>query len=358
MYIIGGTVDVTVQEVLSDNSLQELHKASGGAWGGMEVDEAFRQLLIRIVGSPVFHGFKTKYPVDYLEMFRDFETKKRAASTNAKQKLAFRLPVSLIELFEQEYEEDLLTTVSQMKHNDRIKLVRENLHIYDEQVLELFRLSRENIIQHINELLEHSDCKDVDLILMVGGFSECKIIQEAIKANFSTKNIVVPVDAGLAVVKGAVLFGHNPKKIVSRKTKWTYGVQTNRNFQPGDPPDKKFQVENVDKCKDIFSVHVGVNETVEVGTPLPPRRYNVLRKDAETVDIPIYISSEAHPKFTSDSTCSCIGKLTIKPEKSNNDREIEVRMTFGGTELIVEAKETRSGNPRVAKFDFLEIGKE
>ena len=193
-----------MQEVLSDNSLQELHKASGGAWGGMEVDEAFRQLLIRIVGSPVFHEFKAKYPVDYLEMFRDFETKKRAASTNAKQKLAFRLPVSLIELFEQEYEEDLLTTVSQLRQNDRIKLVRENLHIYDEQVLELFRLSRENIIQHINELLEHSYCKDVDLILMVGGFSECKIIQEAIKANFPTKKIVVPVDAGLAVVKGAI----------------------------------------------------------------------------------------------------------------------------------------------------------
>ncbi|KAL3879860.1 hypothetical protein ACJMK2_032139 [Sinanodonta woodiana] len=39
----GGTIDITVHEVLSDGKLKELHKASGGAWGGTQVDEAYRQ---------------------------------------------------------------------------------------------------------------------------------------------------------------------------------------------------------------------------------------------------------------------------------------------------------------------------
>lgn len=34
-----------------DNKLKELHKASGGAWGGTRVDEAFRQFIIKLVGK-------------------------------------------------------------------------------------------------------------------------------------------------------------------------------------------------------------------------------------------------------------------------------------------------------------------
>lgn len=39
----GGTVDVTVREVLPDRSLKEITKASGGAWGGLHVNQRFYQ---------------------------------------------------------------------------------------------------------------------------------------------------------------------------------------------------------------------------------------------------------------------------------------------------------------------------
>lgn len=47
----GGTVDITVHEVMVGGTLRELHKASGGAWGGTKVDESFRQFLIKLVGK-------------------------------------------------------------------------------------------------------------------------------------------------------------------------------------------------------------------------------------------------------------------------------------------------------------------
>ena len=37
----GGTVDITVHEVLADGNVRELYKANGGPWGGKSVNDAF-----------------------------------------------------------------------------------------------------------------------------------------------------------------------------------------------------------------------------------------------------------------------------------------------------------------------------
>ena len=49
--ISGGTVDITVHEVMSNGNLKEIHAASGGAWGGTKVDDAYEKFLIDIMGT-------------------------------------------------------------------------------------------------------------------------------------------------------------------------------------------------------------------------------------------------------------------------------------------------------------------
>ena len=44
-------MDITIHEVMVGGHLKELHKATGGDWGGTQVDEAFNQLLVNIVGK-------------------------------------------------------------------------------------------------------------------------------------------------------------------------------------------------------------------------------------------------------------------------------------------------------------------
>ncbi|WAQ99137.1 HS12A-like protein [Mya arenaria] len=73
----GGTVDVTVHEVKPDGTLKELHKASGGAWGGTKVDQAYMELYENLLGKDVMEEFKHKSKFDFLDMHRDFEIKKR-----------------------------------------------------------------------------------------------------------------------------------------------------------------------------------------------------------------------------------------------------------------------------------------
>lgn len=53
--------------------------------------------------------------------------------------------------------------------------------------------------------------KDVPsiILVLVGGFAESPMLQAAITNAFKDKKkVIVPRDAGLAVLKGAVLFGH------------------------------------------------------------------------------------------------------------------------------------------------------
>lgn len=80
----------------------------------------------------------------------------------------------------------------------------------------------------MQELLRHSSVKDVSSIIRVGEFAESPMLQAAITNAFKDKKkkVIVPRDAGLAVLKGAVLFGHQPKTISARVCKYTYGIGT------------------------------------------------------------------------------------------------------------------------------------
>ncbi|KAH3818555.1 hypothetical protein DPMN_120276 [Dreissena polymorpha] len=46
-----GIVDITVEEVLSENALKEIDKSSGGAWEGTKVDAEFEKLMETLAGT-------------------------------------------------------------------------------------------------------------------------------------------------------------------------------------------------------------------------------------------------------------------------------------------------------------------
>ena len=55
---------MTVHEVKGDSTLRELYKASGGAWGGTRVDEAYMDMYGRILGTDVLEDFRNKHRVN------------------------------------------------------------------------------------------------------------------------------------------------------------------------------------------------------------------------------------------------------------------------------------------------------
>lgn len=77
LFRAGGTVDVTAYRVKNNQTLRELHCASGDAVGGTNVDKLFFELLNDIFGDDVVERFQNKSPSDWQELLRSFEVKKR-----------------------------------------------------------------------------------------------------------------------------------------------------------------------------------------------------------------------------------------------------------------------------------------
>lgn len=101
---------------------------------------------------------------------------------------------------------------------------------------------------------------------MVGGFSESVILQEAVKNVFPGRNVIIPAEPGLVVVKGAVAFGHDPSLISSRISKYTYGTNIIEDFR-ADEHSKRYMGFY---CREIFLPLVKAGEIHWVGEPSKP----------------------------------------------------------------------------------------
>jgi hypothetical protein len=74
---------------------------------------------------------------------------------------------------------------------------------------------------------------ELKTILLVGGFSESKLLQEGIQRHFPSIAVRTPSEPSTAVVKGAVDFGHCPEKIRFRMSPYTYGINMTIPFRHG-----------------------------------------------------------------------------------------------------------------------------
>ncbi|KAK3578318.1 hypothetical protein CHS0354_004228 [Potamilus streckersoni] len=354
---IGGTIDITVHEVLSDGKLKELQKASGGAWGGTQVDEAYKQFLISLVGNPVFQRFQLEKKEDYLDMFRDFEVKKRDIVPDNDNKVTIRLPSSLREIFEDESGEDLRTAILQTRYANEMSFTGDKLRINASVIKRLFSNAIESTVSHVKELMKERTVHGLSSILMVGGFSESKMLQHAIRSNFPNVKVIIPHEAGLVVLKGAVVFGHVPSSVAQRVCKYTYGVGTTLPFDNENHDiTKRIECEDGPRCDDIFDKYVEIGQTIALNEATKEKMYVPTTENQSSVGFSIYASTQKSPKYVTDNGCMKLGYVLINIlDKSvpRDQRSFLFSMTFGGTEIEVAAKEKRTGNATKATVDFL-----
>ncbi|XP_033742411.1 heat shock 70 kDa protein 12A-like isoform X2 [Pecten maximus] len=353
----GGTVDITVHKVQDDLTLKELDRASGGAWGGTRVDEAFKQMIIKIVGNPIMQRFCLEQTSDFVDMFREFETKKRCSlEDNLSKKVTMKIPISLKELFEEETEEDIKDVVRQSSYSGKIEWIGDKIRIAPDTFQSLFNCAITDTIGHIQNLLNKPSCEGTETIIMVGGFAESPLLQRGIREAFPSLRLIIPYECGLSVLKGAVIFGHRPKTISSRKSKFTYGIATNKKFKSSKHDlSKKKTVKGVDYCTELFDTHVRVGTTLKTDEVQSEQKYNPLDEDQKTLDFPVYQSTEDDPDYVTDRSCAYIGNMSVSlPDTCRGtDRGVKVKMIFGGTELKLEAIHELTGEKTLAKFNFL-----
>ena len=327
--------------------------ANGGDWGGVKVDQAFDEFLLDIVGMEAMDRFRNEDKADYLNLCREFEVKKRGIRPDSTVKITIRIPLSLSEKFQ---EVKGVPMTDYFKTNKSISCARDKLRVDPDTARDFYQESCKQIVQHLGGIFQQTPVAKTDIIIMVGGFSESQMLQEHVKSTFPHKTVIIPEDAGLAVLKGAVQFGFNPKVINPRISRFTYGVSTNKRFRPRtDPEEKKQIVDHIMYCRDRFGKHVERGQPIEVGEVTDQRVYTPLTDDQQKIILPIYSSRSIDPEYTDEADSSYLGDLEVDLSDiaGGREREVLVGIIFGGTNMEVEAEIKSTGEKVNAHFNFL-----
>ena len=324
---------------MDDASVREITTANGGNWGGTRVDKSFQDFLEEIFGKDVFEEFSKVGKSDFLEIFRDFEVKKRTIHDNMDGKITIKIPAVLNETF-QAFNKGKTIKEKNKSHKfaQDISFLSDKIRISPTVAKAFFEGTITANISHLKQLFEKKEVRDVESVLMVGGFSECPMLAERVKKASVGKRLIIPQDAGLVILKGAVLFGHDPSLIKERKSKYTYGIKMLNEFDPKvHPEEKKITKTNGDVwCCDIFSKHIEIDESIPVGIPQFRKPYSGHEDDNEC-NIDVYYTLDTNPVYVTDKGCNMAAHLTIPLKHSGTREEFDVEFTFGGTEIEVKA---------------------
>ena len=343
---------MTVHEIQDDGTIKEIHKVSGGPYGGIFVNQRFASLLEELFGAQRLETYRKQFPSDWLCLMNEFEGKKRGKRIlDSSLMTNIRLPRSFVSLVKQTQ-----SPAMERYGEKEIKLKsNEYLSLSSGMMRKLFTPVVDSIKQHLRNVLRKPQLSKVQTMLLVGGFAESVFLQEEIRKKFSGRcKILVPQHASIAVAQGAVIFGKKPTKITERVISTTYGVHCWLDFIPGVHPEEKKSVEfGIERCLDVFHCFVKENEVIKLGQRIT-KTYHPPTANATRISIGFHITSNPNTAFITDPGVTKIGSIEVQsPDtRGGGNRDIEVSMYFGGTEITAAAWDVSSGNKAQTTLDF------
>jgi len=339
-----------------DGTLKELHRPSGGPWGGTKVDDRYIAWLTEMFGKSAMEKLKEKSMGEYLGILREFECKKRMVTPDSKSKITSIIPGALKKFHKRSGEENIKSKLARLNLTEDVSFKDNKIRVSADNARSWFKEPIEGIIRHITGILSEPTMNDVTTVVLVGGFAECTLVQDAVKKAVGDRTLIIPEEAGLAVLKGAVLFGHRPQLVSSRCVKFTYGYSISLPFDDSKHPlDKLFIGSYGDRrVNHCFCKVVEINTSVDVGRNIKSPSTLVLHKD-NTNTLNIYASTERDPEYRTDSSCTKVGELDMgsSPGETRDDNRVHIYFAFGDTELKATVKILKTGKVVSATFNCL-----
>lgn len=205
--ILGFGTSITVLKK-DANRVIENHRTTGTDCGGISVNASFKVLLVKIMGSQVMTALRQD---DHFCLESEIETIKRRFQGKKNYANRILIPGELNLLYEKYHDKNLHALIKGSLYHDTIKLVNDRLRFDPDVLHNLFKPTIDKIIYMMESVLaDYKDPNNVSDIIMVGGFSSCVVVQDALRKKFSNTNIIIPTSPELAVVEGAVLCGNHP----------------------------------------------------------------------------------------------------------------------------------------------------
>ncbi|XP_052077406.1 heat shock 70 kDa protein 12B-like [Mytilus californianus] len=350
----GGTVDSTVMELDENNELKQKQRSCGAVFGGIRVDGAFVEFLMKLIGFDIMDKFFLTCKQELLNLQKDFEIKKRTFNPANGQSIVIKLPPMVRKIYEVNYKQQLQLKVENSEYGELVKLVGDNLHIDVEIVESFYTVVAEQITSHLVKILYAGTAKDIKTLVLAGGFANSVIVQNAIRKKFPDITILMPTDPELSVMQGGVLYGYESNPILYMKAKYSYGTAIAMPYNVHEHnDDKKFSADGVPLCADLFHRYIEVGEEIRIGEFVRTGAIFINRKDQRYLSVPIYLSTVASPLYTSDNACHYLGRIRITLVSNRKENsQITIKMALTYTELIVEV--TDEGSGRTVRDVFLD----
>lgn len=338
--------------------------ASGGEMGGTSVDNAFRQFLNDVFGNGSLDEMKEDADtvIDYIEFWQAFEVKKREKMSSKHSNIHIHIPIALTDVVKEKLGLKMTTQgplLEEILHRSRysdteVSSQTGRLILSTEIFKKFFTPTIDKMVNLLTKIENDLDSK-VDTVLLVGGFSECELVQEQLRLHLGKDRVVIPFEASLAVLKGAVFFGHRKELISRRVARFTYGMQIWPKFDASiHSLNRKEMVDGEERCRNIFLKFVSKGDPMEPGLK-KSYIFNPLKRGKNLLECGVFISTQKDPKYVDDPGCVKLGALTMPMRnfESQSSFEIEETLIFGETYIKVEACNRRTNERYEVTFDLL-----
>jgi hypothetical protein len=207
----GDAATLSVHRVSGDKTFKMVYQTRSHKKGSSQVNDQFLLFLSNLIGEDIIRALEKDYVDDYMAMCDEFEMRKREIKpdTNDTELFSFKLPYQIEETFKDLYKEEYRTITQRIKEKsvfrDRVRYDRDRLQIEISVLKDLFDIVLNKIEVFIRNVLKMGPCARIVSFILVGGFSESKLVQAGIKKRFPEMEVIVPETPELAIMKGSLM---------------------------------------------------------------------------------------------------------------------------------------------------------
>uniref|UniRef100_A0A3B1JN05 Heat shock 70 kDa protein 12A-like n=1 Tax=Astyanax mexicanus TaxID=7994 RepID=A0A3B1JN05_ASTMX len=331
----GVNITITVHEVMEGGHLKELNWATKTFEDGKPVDKHFREYLRETFYEKMYDALEEKHSSDLQKLMYDY---------NGDMKFPFHL-------------EQLVRKVEDKGAGSRGSAVTQSRIIQIGDKVKLLHDKRIRIIEsQIREILDDRKL-NINYMFLVGGFALSPYMNRLLKERFEGRcTVLCPVDAQMAVLRGAVTFGMRQNVVESRISRYSYGVRIVEEFDQTRHRGKhKYGTkEGKGYCDVCFHCFVQKDESV-CFDEVREFNFTLIERDQKLVQFDLYCTESKSARFVDEWGMVKIGFLTgsMPVIKSGRPRSLQLQVKVGCPEMQATVIDAYTGEIGSVKLDFL-----
>lgn len=355
----GGTGDIVTHNISLNNQIYEKYPPIGGNYGSDEIDkQIFRRIFKKLFGFENFEDLQKKnveknFPWKEDELYCEwnnlqYEIQIKKKIKNEEKDQTFSLNC---QIFQELIDLDITNLVDNYnkscKEDWKINIKNKQRWILIFPYKIFFDLIEEHADKISTQLIDvYEKVDDIESILYVGGYCSNPILLNRIKKQFRELAHLTPSRPEIAVVKGAVLFGLNSDIINVRKAKYTIGFKTTEIWDEekhGNLGQKYYDYEeNVYRCSNIFDSFIRRGQDISINDIIT---HNFIMLGPRFISLQFFKTLNPNPILCTEEGVDLIGSdsMDLGRNYAKDEREIIVKMKFGGTFCEATCIHTKSG---------------